>query len=205
MQYDRTEVDKKRGDHASMGCDEGLLSEAGGGGGGTCGFLIISICCVLSDLYARWGRTLTSKRVFSAIILWNPIPTPSITAKKQAHIIAEFLAAFIPPRTARAPPVKNPAITVGALCQYCFLSWWGRLHQWSDIDSTRTGIVGIFLLPYALNRTIECREHASPHAKVTPQDRCSCLDRRDGTYPSFTIGTVSKAFHTVPYCATDGL
>jgi hypothetical protein len=55
---------------------------------------------------------LTSNLVFSAIILWNPIPTPSITAKKHAHMIAEFRAAFIPPLIASAPPVKKPAITV---------------------------------------------------------------------------------------------
>ena len=54
---------------------------------------------------------LTSSLVFSAIILVIPIPTPSITANRHAHPIAEFLAAFIPPRTASAPPVKNPAIT----------------------------------------------------------------------------------------------
>ena len=52
----------------------------------------------------------TSSRVFSAIILWIPIPTPSITPNSIAHPIAEFLAAFIPPRTAKAPPVKKPAM-----------------------------------------------------------------------------------------------
>ena len=53
-----------------------------------------------------------SNLVFSAIILWNPIPTPSITASNTAHPIAEFLAARTPPRTAREPPVRKPAITV---------------------------------------------------------------------------------------------
>jgi hypothetical protein len=50
--------------------------------------------------------------VFSAIILWNPIPTPSITARKTAHPIAEALAALKPPLAAKAPPVKKPAITI---------------------------------------------------------------------------------------------
>lgn len=54
----------------------------------------------------------TSSRVFSAIILWKPIPTPSITASKHAHPIAEFLAALYPPLIASAPPVKNPAMTI---------------------------------------------------------------------------------------------
>lgn len=34
-----------------------------------------------------------------------------MTASRHAQPIAEFRAAFIPPRTASAPPVKNPAIT----------------------------------------------------------------------------------------------
>ena len=53
----------------------------------------------------------TSSRVFSAITLCIPIPTPSITASKIAHPIAEFLAALNPPRIANEPPVRNPAPT----------------------------------------------------------------------------------------------
>jgi len=45
-----------------------------------------------------------------AVTLFNPIPTPSMTASRHAHPIALFLAALTPPLTARAPPVKNPAI-----------------------------------------------------------------------------------------------
>jgi len=51
-----------------------------------------------------------SSLVLSAIILWIPIPTPSMTARSTAHPIAEFLAALNPPRTASDPPVKNPAM-----------------------------------------------------------------------------------------------
>lgn len=54
----------------------------------------------------------TSSFVLSAIILWKPIPTPSITAKKTPHMMAEFRAALNPPRMARAPPVQKPAMTV---------------------------------------------------------------------------------------------
>jgi hypothetical protein len=53
----------------------------------------------------------TSSLVLSAIIRWKPIPTPSMTARKTAHMMAELRAALTPPRTARAPPVKKPAIT----------------------------------------------------------------------------------------------
>jgi hypothetical protein len=66
-------------------------------------------------------ESLTSNFVFSAIILWNPIPTPSMTASRQAHPIAEFLAALYPPRTASEPPVKNPAITVSMLAFFLLL------------------------------------------------------------------------------------
>ncbi len=51
-----------------------------------------------------------SNLVFSAIILWKPIPTPSMTASKIAHPIAPFRIALGPPRTANAPPVKKPAM-----------------------------------------------------------------------------------------------
>lgn len=36
----------------------------------------------------------TSSFVLSAIMRWNPIPTPSMTARKTAHMIAEFRAAL---------------------------------------------------------------------------------------------------------------
>lgn len=52
----------------------------------------------------------SSNFVFSAIILWNPMPTPSMTANKMAHPIAPFRIARGPPRTASEPPVKNPAM-----------------------------------------------------------------------------------------------
>jgi len=57
-------------------------------------------------------RVLTSNRVFSAIILWKPIPTPSMTANRQPHAMAELRADLHPPLIARAPPVKKPAITI---------------------------------------------------------------------------------------------
>lgn len=53
------------------------------------------------------------------IIRCNPMPTPSITASSTAQPIAEFRAAFTPPRTAREPPVMKPAITV--CCQSLML------------------------------------------------------------------------------------
>lgn len=48
--------------------------------------------------------------MFSAIILLNPMPTPSMTARRIAQPMAPFLIARGPPRTANEPPVKKPAM-----------------------------------------------------------------------------------------------
>lgn len=53
-----------------------------------------------------------SNLVFSAIMRWNPMPTPSMTASRTAQPMALFRAWRSPPRTASEPPVKKPAITV---------------------------------------------------------------------------------------------
>jgi hypothetical protein len=77
---------------------------------------VVSVCELLADVGEgnEGGGICTSSLVFSAIILWNPIPTPSMTARSMAQPIAEFLAAFAPPRIANAPPVKNPAMTIAS-------------------------------------------------------------------------------------------
>ena len=56
------------------------------------------------------GGICTSNLVPSAIMRWNPIPTPSITARRTPQPMAEFRAARQPPRMARQPPVRNPAV-----------------------------------------------------------------------------------------------
>lgn len=106
-----TAKEKNRSFQATIA--EPVPPDAGGwgGGGGTCRSLISTFLLSPSmRSYTRNGKR-TSNRVFSAIILWIPIPTPSITAKRIAHPMAEFLAAFIPPLMASEPPVKKPAIT----------------------------------------------------------------------------------------------
>lgn len=103
----------------------------------------------------EWGRT--SSRVFSAIILWNPIPTPSITANKHAHPIAEFRAAFAPPLIASAPPVKKPAMTV-PFYQHSITCLGLPNIAVTGIGVQHTGIIWVLLLPYSLHRTIEGRE-----------------------------------------------
>lgn len=69
----------------------------------------------------------------------------------------------------------------------------------------RTGIVGILLLSDALDRAVVCREQTTPNTKVTAENRCSCLDGSDGTYPSLSVGAVSESLDTVPDGTTDRL
>lgn len=74
-------------------------------------FGIELVGCSQMMMFALWQEdNRTSSFVLSAIILWKPIPTPSMTARKTAHMMAELRAALTPPRTAREPPVKKPAI-----------------------------------------------------------------------------------------------
>jgi hypothetical protein len=51
-----------------------------------------------------------SNLVFSAIIRWKPMPTPSITARRIAQPMAPLRTALNPPLIARLPPVKPPAM-----------------------------------------------------------------------------------------------
>jgi hypothetical protein len=77
-------------------------------------------CLSCSSPYAVAGRRPSlpslgggggiSSLVFSAIILWKPIPTPSMTASRTAQPMAPLRMALGPPRTASAPPVKKPAM-----------------------------------------------------------------------------------------------
>lgn len=88
-------------------------------------------------------------------------------ASKHAHPIAEFLAAFTPPLTASAPPVKKPAMTTTPISSACHLI----RHRRPLILGERTCIIRIFLLPYSLDRAVKCREQTTPYAKVTAEDR----------------------------------
>lgn len=110
--------------------------------------------------------------------------------------MAELRAALKPPRTARAPPVKKPAITRHA-SQKCLTS--------KDRTIAHTSIVGVLLLPHALDGTVERREHATPDAKVTTEHRSPGLDGGQSTYPALTVGTVAETLDTVPNSTTDSL
>lgn len=141
---------------------------------------------------------LTSNLVLSAIIRWNPIPTPSMTARKTPHIMAEFRAALYPPLIAKAPPVQNPAMTEkGFTVRYCVSS--------SMRQTRRTGIIRIFLLPDSLNCAIKSRKQPAPDAEVTSEDRRARLNCCESAYPSFAVGAVSEPFDTVPDGAANSL
>jgi len=112
-----------------------------------------------------------SNLVFSAIILWKPIPTPSMTASRIAHPIAPFLTARGPPRTASAPPVKNPAI----------MAFHGSSFLLSNYQPNSDYSLSILsLLPNTLDSAVECREESTPDTKVTSEDWRSRLDRGEG-------------------------
>jgi hypothetical protein len=95
------------------------------------------------------------------------MPTPSITARNIAHMMAPFLAAFIPPRMAKEPPVKKPAMTVeiGQSCHKETLHWTGYTTD-AEIKGRLTGIVRVFLLSYSLHGTIVCGKQPTPYPKV---------------------------------------
>jgi hypothetical protein len=61
----------------------------------------------ISEFGGGWG---ISSLVDPAIIFPKAIPTPSMTARRTAQPMALFRAALTPPRKAREPPVKKPAL-----------------------------------------------------------------------------------------------
>ena len=141
------------------------------------------------------------------------MPTPSITASKIPHPIAEFRAAFIPPRMASAPPVKNPAITITHQCispvlvPYKFPSAvvYSSFETLGFFLKKRTSIIRILLLPYPLDRTIKRRKQAPPYPEIASQDWCPRFYGCDGADASFAVGGVSEALYAVPDCAADAL
>lgn len=69
----------------------------------------------------------------------------------------------------------------------------------------RTCVVGVLLLPDALDGTVECAEQAAPNAKVAAEHRRPRLDCRQSTDAAFAVGRIPEAFNTVPKSAADGL
>ena len=136
-----------------------------------------------------------------------------MTASKIPHPIAEFRAAFIPPRMASAPPVKKPAMTIAHQCISPVLVPYENplwlLSPSSQILAyflgERTSIIWILLLPYPLDRTIKRRKQTPPYPEIAPQDWRSRFYGCDGADASFAVGGISEAFYTMPDCAADAL
>ena len=84
-----------------------------------------------------------------------------MTAKKMAHPIPEFRAARQPPRTARALPVKKPAMTEERQISHETRIKDARM-LYSEAESEqvdrRTRVIRILLLPYALDGAVKRRE-----------------------------------------------
>ena len=138
---------------------------------------------------------------------FNPIPTPSITASKHAHPIAEFLAALTPPRTANAPPVKKPEITIHPHQQPPppHPNKKREKRKRKRKERKHTSIIRILLLPHALDRTVERRKQTPPDAEIAAEDWRAGLDRGQGAYAAFAGRRVLEALDAVPDCAADGL
>ncbi len=160
-------------------------------------------------------RELTSRRVFSAIILCIPIPAPSITASRIAHPMAEFRAALTPPLTASAPPVRKPAMTVPdnqlqpeatVLMELTNLlalqgSSFRRtpLTAQSKLENKPAAFVSdrFKIQTYALQTT--------PDTKVASEYRCPSLESGYCSNASFAIGRIAEALYSMPYSTSDTL
>lgn len=118
-----------------------------------------------------------------------PIPTPSITASKHAHPTAPLPAAFTPPRTASAPPVRKPAITTGTHTYNQHpvpIPRHTTSHQNTQTEKL-TSVIRILLLSHPLHGTIKRREQATPHAEIPAEDGRARFYRGEGVDPALAL------------------
>ena len=137
----------------------------------------------------------SSNRVFSAIIRWNPIPTPSMTASKIAHPIAPLRIARGPPRTANAPPVKNPAI----------MAFQGSSFFRTPLTA-QSNVLNMPPHTPKLPPSTGARALIAVIAIIHPSVSSSRVDleviRVITSYSSLAVRTIPKSFHTMPYCSS---
>ena len=96
--------------------------------------------------------------------------------------MAEFRAALAPPRIARAPPVKKPAITIHAMLALILRPFSPQsqprchplslrnhpIRDWEPVLlEAHTSIIWILLLPHSLNRTIKRRKQTTPNPEIS--------------------------------------
>ena len=111
-----------------------------------------------------------------AAYLWNMRPTPSMTPRRQAQVMALFLVCFQPPLMASAPPVKKP---------------------------TDDGVPWVLALSDGLDGAVEGGEETTPHTEVTAEDGGTGLDGAERTDAALAHGRVAEALDSVPYDTTD--
>lgn len=122
------------------------------------------------------------------------MPTPSITANNTAQPIAPFRICLYPPRTAREPPVKNPAMMA--------------FHGSSFLRTPLTAQSKVLNKPphtgyvRAWTGALEASAHTS---EIAAQNRCAHLDGCNGAYPSLAVRAVSESLDAVPYRTANGL
>jgi hypothetical protein len=137
-----------------------------------------------------------SNFVPSAIILWKPMLTPSMTASKTAHPIAPLRIARGPPRTASEPPVKKPAMMA--------------FHGSSFFRTPLTAQSNVLNMPPQTPKLPPSTGARALIAVRAEQEKLSAHDIRrvrilhgiNTSYPPFTVRAVAETFDAVPYCAS---
>lgn len=103
-----------------------------------------------------------SNRVFSAIMRWKPMPTPSMTASRIAQPMAPLRTALAPPRTASEPPVKKPAMIAFQGSSFLLLVGWVSEGYKGMLEGVAAGTI-----PNSLDGAVECRKETTPHTKIS--------------------------------------
>jgi hypothetical protein len=70
-------------------------------------------------------------------------------------------------------------------------------------ETSDNAVPRVLGLADTLDGAIECREQATPNAKVTTEHRSASLDGSQGAYPALTVGAVTEALDTVPNSTTN--
>ena len=142
-----------------------------------------------------------SSFVFSAIILWKPMPTPSMTASRTAQPMAPLRMALGPPRTASAPPVKKPAMMAFQGSSFLRMPFTAQSNVLNMPPQTpklppRTGARALIAV-MAVDGNVR-----NPLFSASAQ--CA-MNGILTSYPPLAVRAVSVSLHTMPYCSPDCL
>ena len=109
------------------------------------------------------------------------MPTPSMTARRMAQVMAPLRIDLKPPRTASDPPVKKPAM----------IAFQGSSFFRILSDSQLMASIKWLRKHVPLDRAVICREKSSPDAEVASQHWCSRFHGRDCADSPFAVGAIS--------------